>query len=79
MSTGQSVQDAFLDQLREEQVSVSVFLVNGTKIHGRVGWFDPFVVLLNDDVSQMVYKHAISTIVSSPGDRVSRRDEYAER
>ena len=63
MSKGQSLQDPFLNVLRKERVPVSIYLVNGIKLQGQVESFDQFVVLLKNTVSQMVYKHAISTIV----------------
>jgi len=63
MSKGQSLQDPFLNTLRKERVPVSIFLVNGIKLQGQIESFDQFVVLLKNSVSQMVYKHAISTIV----------------
>lgn len=62
---GQILQDPFLNALRKERVSVSIYLVNGIKLQGIVESFDQFVVLLRNNVSQMVYKHAISTIVPS--------------
>lgn len=58
-----SLQDPFLNTLRREKVPVSIYLVNGIKLQGQVEAFDQFVVLLKNNVSQMVYKHAISTIV----------------
>ena len=63
MSKGHSLQDPFLNALRKERIPVSIFLVNGIKLQGQVESFDQFVVLLKNQVSQMVYKHAISTIV----------------
>lgn len=63
MSKGQTLQDPFLNALRKEKVPVSIYLVNGIKLQGQVESFDQFVVLLKNSVSQMVYKHAISTIV----------------
>ncbi|HEC15914.1 MAG TPA: RNA chaperone Hfq [Sedimenticola sp.] len=63
MSKGQSLQDPFLNTLRKEKVPVSIFLVNGIKLQGQIESFDQFVVLLKNSVSQMVYKHAISTVV----------------
>ena len=63
MSKGQSLQDPFLNALRKERVPVSIYLVNGIKLQGQVESFDQFVVLLKNSVSQMVYKHAISTVV----------------
>ena len=65
---GQLLQDPFLNLLRKEHVPVSIYLVNGIKLQGTVESFDQFVVLLRNTVSQMVYKHAISTIV--PGRNV---------
>ncbi len=63
MSKGQSLQDPFLNTLRKERIPVSIYLVNGIKLQGQVESFDQFVVLLKNTVSQLVYKHAISTIV----------------
>jgi host factor-I protein len=63
MSKGQLLQDPFLNVLRQEQVQVSVYLVNGIKLQGHIESFDQYVVLLKNAVTQMVYKHAISTIV----------------
>lgn len=65
MSKGHNLQDPFLNVLRKEKVPVAIFLVNGIKLQGQVESFDQFVVLLKNTVSQMVYKHAISTIVPS--------------
>ncbi len=65
MSKGQSLQDPFLNTLRKERIPVSIFLVNGIKLQGQIESFDQFVVLLKNTVSQMVYKHAISTVVPS--------------
>lgn len=63
MAKGQSLQEPFLNALRKERVPVSIYLVNGIKLQGQIESFDQFVVLLKNSVSQMVYKHAISTIV----------------
>ena len=60
---GQALQDPFLNALRKEKVSVSIYLVNGIKLQGQVDSFDQFVIILKNTVNQMVYKHAISTIV----------------
>ncbi len=65
MSKGQTLQEPFLNALRKERVPVSIYLVNGIKLTGQVDSFDQFVVLLRNTVNQMVYKHAISTIVPS--------------
>lgn len=66
---GQLLQDPFLNQLRREHVPVSIYLVNGIKLQGQIESFDQYVVLLRNTVTQMVYKHAISTIV--PGRAVN--------
>jgi len=63
MAKGQSLQEPFLNALRKEKVPVSIYLVNGIKLQGQIESFDQFVILLKNSVSQMVYKHAISTIV----------------
>ena len=70
MSKGHSLQDPYLNILRKEPVPVSIYLVNGIKLQGQVESFDQFVVLLKNTVSQMVYKHAISTVVPSRPVRV---------
>ena len=62
MAKGQSLQDPFLNALRRERVPVSIYLVNGIKLQGQIESFDQYVVLLRNTVTQMVYKHAISTI-----------------
>lgn len=63
MSKSQSLQDPYLNALRKERIPVSVYLVNGIKLQGQIESFDAFVLLLRNNISQMVYKHAISTIV----------------
>ena len=63
MSKGHTLQDPYLNLLRKERVQVSIYLVNGIKLQGQIESFDQFVVLLKNTVSQMVYKHAISTVV----------------
>ena len=63
MSKGQTLQEPFLNALRKERIPVSIYLVNGIKLQGQIESFDQFVVLLKNTVSQMVYKHAISTVV----------------
>ena len=65
MAKGQSLQDPFLNALRKERIPVAIYLVNGIKLQGQVESFDQFVILLKNTVSQMVYKHAISTVVPS--------------
>jgi host factor-I protein len=60
----QNVQDVFLNHVRKFKTPVTVFLVNGVKLQGIITWFDNFCVLLRRDAhSQLVYKHAISTIM----------------
>ena len=85
MSKGQSLQEPFLNALRKDKVPVSIFLVNGIKLQGQIESFDQFVVLLKNTVSQMVYKHAISTVVPSravklplpsPGSSVTNESRY---
>ncbi len=68
MSKGHSLQDPYLNLLRKERVPVSIYLVNGIKLQGQIESFDQFVILLKNTVSQMVYKHAVSTVV--PGRNV---------
>ncbi len=61
---GQNIQDVFLNKIRKEKVTVTVFLVNGVKLQGIVTWFDNFSMLLRRESQiQLVYKHAISTIM----------------
>jgi len=74
MAKGQSLQDPFLNILRKEKVPVSIYLVNGIKLQGQVDSFDQFVVLLKNSVNQMVYKHAISTIVPARNVRLPLPD-----
>lgn len=71
MSKGHSLQDPYLNTLRKERVPVSVYLVNGIKLQGQIESFDQFVILLRNSVSQMVYKHAISTVVPARNIRLS--------
>ena len=68
MSKGHSLQDPFLNALRKERIPVSIFLVNGIKLQGQIESFDQYVLLKNA-VSQMVYKHAISTVVPARNPR----------
>ena len=63
MAKAQTLQDPFLNVLRRENIPVSIYLVNGIKLQGQIDSFDQFVILLKNSVNQMVYKHAISTIV----------------
>ena len=75
MSKGHSLQDPFLNALRKERVPVSIFLVNGIKLQGQVESFDQFVILLKNSVSQLVYEHAISTIVPARNVKLVHADE----
>jgi host factor-I protein len=59
----QLLQDPFLNALRKEHIPVSIYLVNGIKLQGNIESFDQYVILLRNTVTQMVYKHAISTVV----------------
>ena len=74
MAKGQSLQEPFLNALRRERIPVSIFLVNGIKLQGQIESFDQFVVLLKNSVSQMIYKHAISTVVPSRNVRIDLDD-----
>ncbi|HKK13812.1 MAG TPA: RNA chaperone Hfq [Gammaproteobacteria bacterium] len=75
MARGQSLQEPFLNALRKERIPVSIYLVNGIKLQGQIESFDQFVVLLKNSVSQMVYKHAISTVVPARNVRLQGSDE----
>ena len=77
MSKGHTLQDPYLNALRKERVPVSIFLVNGIKLQGQIESFDQFVVLLKNTVSQMVYKHAISTVVPASNVRLPAADDEA--
>ena len=62
----QNIQDVFLNYVRKNKVGVTIFLVNGVKLQGNISWFDNFCILLRrDSQSQLVYKHAISTVMPS--------------
>ena len=65
MSKGHHLQDPYLNALRKERVPVAIYLVSGIKLQGQIESFDQFSVLLKNTVTQMVYKHAISTVVPS--------------
>jgi host factor-I protein len=75
MAKGQSLQEPFLNILRKERIPVSIYLVNGIKLQGQIESFDQFVVLLRNSVSQMIYKHAISTVVPSRNVRLNLAEE----
>lgn len=78
MSKGQSLQEPFLNALRRERVPVAIYLVNGIKLQGQVESFDQFVVLLKNSVSQMIYKHAISTVVPARNVNIYEDGEEGE-
>ena len=65
MSEHHALEDSFLSLLSKENVPVSIFLVNGIKLHGIVGEFDDHIIMLKNSITQMVYKNAISTVVPS--------------
>ena len=72
----QLLQDPFLNASRKEHIPVSIYLVNGIKLQGNVESFDQYVILLRNTVTQMVYKHAISTVV--PARAVSLKADEEE-
>ncbi|MEE8119048.1 MAG: RNA chaperone Hfq [Gammaproteobacteria bacterium] len=78
MSKGHSLQEPFLNALRKDKVPVSIYLVNGIKLQGQIESFDQFVVLLKNSVNQMVYKHAISTVVPARNVRMPSSDEHQQ-
>ena len=67
---GAALQDPFLNILRKEKIPVSIYLINGIKLQGQIESFDSFVVLLRNSISQMIYRHAISTIVPAKAVRI---------
>ena len=75
MSKGHHLQDPYLNALRRERVPVAIYLVSGIKLQGQIESFDQFVVLLKNTVSQMVYKHAISTVVPARNPKLELADE----
>ena len=78
MSKLPSLQEPYLNPLRREKIPVSIYLVNGIKLQGEVESFDQFVILLKNSVSQMVYKHAISTVVPDRKVSLNRSMHLAE-
>ncbi len=74
MAKGVTVQDAYLNKLRSERVPVSVYLTSGIKLQGRIESFDQYVIVLRNSVNQMVYKHAISTVVPSRSVQIATRE-----
>lgn len=71
---GHVIQDPFLNALRKERIPVSIFLVNGIKLQGTIEDFDPFIVALKNVTTQIIYKHAISTIMPSRNPSISLDD-----
>ena len=74
MTKTQILQEPFLNALRKEKIPVSIFLVNGIKLQGQIDSFDQYVIILKNTVNQMVYKHAISTIVPSKTVKLQAED-----
>jgi host factor-I protein len=74
-SKAQTLQDPFLNALRKERIQVSIYLVNGIKLQGYVESFDQYVILLRNTVTQMVYKHAVSTIVPAKAVTMADNDK----
>lgn len=71
MKKANNIQDPFLNALRKERIPVSIFMVNGIKLQGSIESFDQFVLTLKNVTTQVVYKHAISTVVPSRPVRIS--------
>jgi len=75
MAKANNLQDTFLNTLRKEHVPVAIFLVNGIKLQGQIESFDQYVVILKNAINQMVYKHAISTVVPARAVQMPRSDD----
>ena len=74
----QNVQDDFLDNIRKNKISVTVFLVNGVKLQGIITWFDSFSLLLRrDGHTQLIYKHAVSTIMPAEAIDIEIKEDEA--
>ncbi len=78
MSKSHSLQEPFLNTLRKEKIPVSIFLINGIKLQGQIDSFDQFVLLLKNNVNQMIYKHAISTVVPARSVRIQLEPDGGE-
>lgn len=74
----QQLQDTFLNQLRKDKTPTAVFLVNGIKLQGKIDSFDQYVVFLENGVKQMIFKHAISTVVPSKGNNHHGNNTHQE-
>ena len=72
MAKAENIQEPFLNALRKEGTPVSIYLVNGIKLQGKIESYDSFIILLKNGSSQIVYKHAISTIVSEHQVKIER-------
>ncbi len=75
MSKGQTLQEPFLNTLRKDKIPVAIYLVNGIKLSGQIDSFDQFVIVLRNTTNQMIYKHAISTIVPTKPVKLPMPDE----
>jgi host factor-I protein len=75
MDKAQKIQDPFLNALRKERIPVSIFMKNGIKLQGTIESFDQFIVLLKNVTTQVIYKHAISTVVPSRNVRITSASE----
>lgn len=78
MKKGPTLQDAYLNALRKEKIPVAIFMVNGIKLQGTIESFDQFVIMLKNVNTQVVYKHAISTVMPSRNVRLPKADEESE-
>lgn len=74
-----SLQDLFLNQVRKEKIPVTVYLVNGVKLMGTIKGFDNFAILIKQDTQQLIYKHAISTIVPQKAVELMEKPALDER
>ena len=72
---GAALQDPFLNALRKERIPVAIYLVNGIKLQGQIESFDQFVIVLKNTVNQMIYKHAVSTVVPAKAVKIPMDDE----
>lgn len=75
----QSLQEPYLNALRKERTPVAIFLMNGIKLQGQIESFDQFVILLRSNTSQMIYKHAVSTIVPAGPVKLARAPEKEDK
>ena len=73
MAKAENIQEPFLNALRKEGVPVSIYLVNGIKLQGKIESYDQYIILLKNGNSQIVYKHAVSTIVAEQPVHIERK------